>query len=112
MPLLPIIKTNLITGVDFEQTMEQTRAHLKITGRVQGVGFRNSTRRKARQLGVNGWVRNLPNGSVEAVVEGNKEDVEDLIAWAKRGPRLASVNEVKLEQKEPKNEFETFSIRY
>ncbi|MCF7890452.1 acylphosphatase [Candidatus Bipolaricaulota bacterium] len=92
--------------------MEQERAQLKITGRVQGVGFRNSTRRKARQLGVTGWVKNLADGSVKAVVEGNKEDVEDLISWANSGPRLANVNKIEVDRKEAKNEFENFSIRY
>ena len=92
--------------------MEKQRAHLKITGRVQGVGFRNSTRRKARKLGVTGWVKNLTDGSVEAVCEGNKEDVEDLIDWAKSGPRLAGVSDIEVERTSYKGEFEEFSIRY
>ncbi|MFB6290549.1 MAG: acylphosphatase [Candidatus Bipolaricaulia bacterium] len=92
--------------------MEKERVHLKISGRVQGVGFRNSTRRKAKQLGVTGWVKNLADGSVEAVVEGKKNAVENLISWANRGPRMANVNEVEVERQEPKDEFENFSIRY
>lgn len=92
--------------------MVKERAHLKITGRVQGVGFRNGTRWKARGLGLTGWVKNLADGSVKVVVEGEKEDVEDLISWANRGPRLASVNKVEVDWKEPKNEFDNFSIRY
>jgi len=92
--------------------MDQERVTLKIKGRVQGVGFRNSTRRKARKLGVTGWVKNLADGSVEAVVEGKKEDVNDLIDWARRGPRLANVNNIEVERNQYKGEFEGFSIRY
>ena len=92
--------------------MDQERVTLKIKGRVQGVGFRNSTRRKARKLGVTGWVKNLADGSVEAVVEGNKEDVNDLIDWARRGPRLANVNDIEVERNQYKGEFEGFSIRH
>ena len=92
--------------------MDKKRVHLKITGRVQGVGFRNSTRRKARELGVSGWVKNLADGSVEAVVEGEKDNVEDLISWANTGPRLANVNEVEVDRRQPKNDLDGFSIRY
>ncbi|MBS3786719.1 acylphosphatase [Candidatus Bipolaricaulota bacterium] len=92
--------------------MEKERAHMEITGRVQGVGFRNSTRRKARQLGLTGWVKNLADGSVEVLAEGNKEDLEDLISWANSGPRLANVNKVEVDRREPTNEFDNFSIRY
>ena len=67
------------------------RAHLRIEGRVQGVSFRQSTRDEADRLGVKGWVRNLPDGAVEAVLEGEPEAVEALVAWCHRGPRLAEV---------------------
>ncbi len=92
--------------------MEKDRAHLKITGRVQGVGFRNNTRRKAQELDVTGWVKNLADGSVEMVAEGNKEDIDELITWANTGPRLANVEDVEVDREEPKNEFDSFSIRY
>lgn len=85
---------------------------MKITGRVQGVGFRNSTRRKARQLGVTGWVKNLADGSVKVIAEGKRDDVESLITWANSGPRLANVDKVEVERKEPKDEFDNFTIRY
>lgn len=84
--------------------MEVVRAHLLIHGRVQGVGFRWSMQREARKLGVNGWVRNLPNGKVEAVIEGEKERVEALIGWAYQGPLLARVTRVEVRWEEPRGE--------
>ena len=70
--------------------------HLVITGRVQGVGFRFYMQRKARELGVTGWVRNRRDGSVEAVVNGESDVVESMTAWARRGPPSAAVNEVRI----------------
>jgi acylphosphatase len=70
--------------------------HLIITGRVQGVGFRFYTQRKARELGVTGWVRNRRDGSVEMMVQGSTGAVESMIAWARRGPPSATVAEVKI----------------
>jgi len=70
--------------------------HLRITGRVQGVGFRLYMSRKGRELGVAGWVRNRRDGSVEAVVQGAPAAVEALIAWARRGPPGARVDEVNI----------------
>lgn len=71
--------------------MEKTAKHLRITGRVQGVGFRFYTQRKARELGLAGWVRNCRDGSVEAVIQGSPGAVETMIAWARRGPASAAV---------------------
>lgn len=68
--------------------------HLQITGRVQGVWFRESMRKEAEQLGVTGWVRNRPDGSVEAVVQGTSAAVDALVVWARRGPPLARVDDV------------------
>ncbi|KPU63397.1 acylphosphatase [Thermococcus sp. MV5] len=84
--------------------MEIVRAHLRIYGRVQGVGFRWSMQREARKLGVSGWVRNLPNGSVEAVIEGERERVEALIGWAHQGPSWARVTRVEVSWETPKGE--------
>lgn len=87
-------------------------AHLLISGRVQGVAFRASIRRKAQQLGVKGWVRNTEDGKVEVVVEGEKEAVEELIEWAKQGPWLAKVEKVKVSWKENQPGFDNFKIKY
>ena len=65
-----------------------------VTGRVQGVFFRDRTRREANRLGVAGWVRNCPDGTVEARVEGPPDAVAELVAWCRSGPRHASVHEV------------------
>ena len=68
--------------------------HLRITGRVQGVGYRYSLCTEAQAIGINGWVRNRRDGTVEAVVQGAAESVEKIITWAKRGPPAAQVTEV------------------
>jgi acylphosphatase len=73
--------------------MKVTR-HLRITGRVQGVGFRDALCAEAAAGGISGWVRNRRDGSVEAIVQGNPAAVEKLLAWARRGPPAAKVLEV------------------
>ncbi len=89
---------------------ELVRAHLRIYGRVQGVFFRSTMREVALELGVNGWVRNMPDGSVEAVVEGERERVEELIKWAHRGPPLAKVERVEVRWESYRGDWEGFSI--
>lgn len=76
--------------------MERIAKRLLITGRVQGVGFRFYMQRKARELGLTGWVRNCRDGSVEAVVQGSPGAVEAMTAWARRGPASAVVAEVRV----------------
>jgi acylphosphatase len=71
---------------------------LRITGRVQGVGYRWSLTQEARQLGLNGWVRNRLDGSVEAVVSGPADAVDAIVEWAKRGPTLARVEGVEISE--------------
>ena len=82
--------------------------NLRISGRVQGVGFRMYMERKARQFSVTGWVRNRRDGSVEAVVQGTPEAVEAMIAWARRGPSSAVVSEVRIT--EDSGEYADFSM--
>lgn len=73
-----------------------TTRNLEIRGRVQGVGFRDALCAEAERLGLSGWVRNRADGSVEALVQGTDDAVEQLIAWARRGPPLASVTHVRI----------------
>jgi len=88
------------------------RAHVYISGRVQGVFFRASTRDKARELGLKGWVRNLADGRVEAVFEGEEEKVREMIEWCHKGPVLASVSNVDVRIEKPTHEYDEFEIRY
>jgi acylphosphatase len=81
-----------------------TRAHVTISGRVQGVGFRYSTLERARSRAVAGWVRNNADGTVGAVFEGPPEAVEALIAWCRRGPSGARVDDVRVEMEAPSGE--------
>ena len=83
--------------------------HLLITGRVQGVGFRFYMQRKARELGLTGWVRNCRDGSVEAAIQGDSGAVETMIAWARRGPPSAVVAEVRVT--DASGDFATFEAR-
>jgi acylphosphatase len=79
---------------------QQIRAHVFISGTVQGVGYRYSTMRQAQRLGVNGWVRNLPDKRVEAVFEGSRHVVEEIIRWCHQGPSAAVVKDVVVEYEE------------
>ena len=87
------------------------RAHLVIRGRVQGVWYRGSMEGEAGRLGVAGWVRNRPDGSVEAEVEGAPGAVEALIAWARRGPPAARVTDVEVHWVDPHGERGRFVVR-
>jgi acylphosphatase len=75
-----------------------------VKGRVQGVFFRAETARRARSLGLAGWVRNNPDGTVEAVFEGDRERVESMVEWSGRGPALAEVDGVEVEWEQPRND--------
>lgn len=88
------------------------RAHLIISGMVQGVWFRHNTNKVANKLGLKGFVRNLPNGNVEVAAEGDEDKLKELIEFCKRGPIGAHVENVKIEYEKPKNEFKTFSIKF
>lgn len=80
---------------------EKRRAHLYIRGRVQGVWFRGSMVAQAEELGLDGWVRNLPDGRVEAVVEGRSDAVDSLVAWSHQGPPAARVDAVDVHDEPP-----------
>ncbi len=89
---------------------ERVRARVVVSGRVQGVAFRLEARRAAGRIGVVGWVRNLPDGRVEAVIEGERRRVEEMIAWCRRGPALARVDALELAWEEPAGGFSDFAI--
>ena len=91
---------------------EKSRAYVLISGRVQGVFFRENTKKQARDLGITGWVRNLPTGQVEAVFEGDKDKIEKIINWAKKGPVLAKVESIEIKWQKYQGEFNDFDIRY
>ena len=80
------------------------RVHVFVEGWVQGVSFRYNAVQEAVRLGVTGWVRNLPDGRVEAVYEGPRAAVEELLAWTRGGPRWAQVTAVHIHDEEPKGE--------
>jgi len=80
------------------------RAHVRISGRVQGVFFRADAADRARSRGVAGWIRNVPDGSVEALFEGPDEAVDAMVSWCGRGPRGARVDDVQVEWDEPRGE--------
>ena len=90
--------------------MERVRARVLISGRVQGVSFRAYARDRARQAGVEGWVRNLPDGRVEAVFEGTHQAVQRLVSWCYSGPTHAQVEKVEVAWEEPTGNEGGFSI--
>jgi acylphosphatase len=88
------------------------RIHALVSGMVQGVFFRSETRRIATDLGIKGWVRNLPDGKVEVVAEGEEDNIYKLIEFLKQGPVAARVNKVDIKTENFKNEFKDFEIKY
>ena len=91
---------------------EKARVHLIISGRVQGVCFRAETQRAAKTFGVSGWVRNKPDGTVEAIAQGAKTDVISLINWCKTGPPLSDVEKVDVTWQACHGESSEFDINY
>jgi len=92
--------------------MEKARAHLLISGSVQGVFYRSFTEDIAHSLGLKGWVKNCSDGKVEAVFEGNKENIEKAISSCYKGPPAARVTNIAVRWENFKGEFDIFSIRY
>lgn len=87
------------------------RAHVTISGRVQGVYFRGTIKERAESMGLNGWVRNLTDGSVEAVFEGEADDVRRMVSWCQKGPPAARVDNVVTEWESPTRELSGFQLR-
>ncbi|MEM2908391.1 MAG: acylphosphatase [Candidatus Hadarchaeales archaeon] len=92
--------------------MVKARAHVYVSGRVQGVFFRYETKERADELGVTGWVKNLPDGRVEAIFEGEKDKVEKMVNFCRAGPPGARVTKVEVFWEDYKGEFQSFSIIY
>ena len=107
--LLPKLGTPVILTIEVNQKMQ---LFVLITGKVQGVGFRNFTQINAKQLGINGYAKNLPNGKVEVVAEGDKAQLDALIALLKKGPRYARVDSLHVDERPFTGEYKTFGIRY
>jgi len=92
--------------------MAGARAHIIVSGRVQGVFYRAFTEETADALGLYGWVRNLPDGRVEAVFEGEKEAIEKAIVICRKGPPAARVSNIDVKWEDFKGEFTAFSVKY
>ncbi len=92
--------------------MPKSRAKLIIKGIVQGVNFRYYTQREAQKRNLTGWVRNLADGSVGAVFEGEEEDLEAMIQWCHHGPPSAQVTELIVQPEEYRGEFQTFFVKF
>ena len=95
---------------DEATTDDMVRRHVFVSGRVQGVTYRASTRRAATDLDVDGWVQNLDDGRVEAVFEGSEADVDRMLEWCHDGPEMAIVDEVDTEEESPEG-IEGFEVR-
>jgi acylphosphatase len=92
--------------------MEHLRARVIVHGLVQGVWFRQSTKDEATRIGVGGWAMNLPDGTVQALFEGEKKKVEEIVGWCHRGPSGARVSKVDIFWEPYKGEFKHFDIRF
>lgn len=90
---------------------DRTRAHVYVSGRVQGVFYRATTRDTARETGVDGWVRNLDDGRVEAVFEGPEDAVREMVNWCETGSPAADVDRVDVEYEEPEG-IDSFDVRW
>lgn len=90
----------------------KARLHAYVSGRVQGVGFRFLAQHVARMLGLTGWVRNLYDGRVEVVAEGEREQLEQFLTELRKGPRLARIEKVEVFWEEYRGEFSEFSVEF
>lgn len=108
----PLRRAGFFSPLVSDVTGKKVRARIWVEGLVQGVFYRYSTRQKAQELGLNGWVRNLPDGSVECLVEGEQDRVHELIAWCGVGPPGARVDTVRTQWEHYGGDLPHFSIRY
>ena len=94
--------------------MDQSKKHVRLSGRVQGVGFRHFTKQNAKRLNINGWVKNLQNGDVEAVFVGEEDNVNKMLEEMKKGPRSARVDDLSVDEDSNALEesFEGFGVRH
>ena len=107
--LMPKLGTPVMLTIEVNRKMQ---LFVLISGKVQGVGFRDFTQMNAKQLGINGYAKNLPNGKVEVVAEGNKSQLDALVALLKKGPRYARVDSLDVDERSFTGEYKTFGIRY
>lgn len=107
--LLPKLGTPVTLTIEVNRKMQ---LFVLISGKVQGVGFRNFTQRNAKQLGINGYAKNLPNGKVEVVAEADKARLDALVALLKKGPRFARVDSLEVDERPFTGEYKSFGIRY
>lgn len=94
-----------------EAKATKNRAHLLISGRVQGVWYRDSTKRQADNLGLTGWVRNCESGQVELIAEGADAAIDKLISWCRTGPSMARVTDVRIDFDDYRGEFVGFRVK-
>ena len=87
------------------------RAHVQVSGQVQGVFFRDATRQEAESLGLSGWVSNMPDGRVEAVFEGDSDSVRRMVQWCEEGPNQADVEDVDVSYEEAEGGMSGFEVR-
>jgi len=92
--------------------MKQQCVHLLVSGKVQGVFFRQSLKVVAKNNNVLGWVRNLKDGRVEAILEGDNKSINSVIEWTRIGPANSRVDDIEVSNEEFKNEFSTFDVLY
>ena len=92
--------------------MKQQRVHLLVSGKVQGVFFRQALKVVAKKNNVSGWVRNLKDGRVEAILEGDNKSVNSVIEWTSIGPANSHIDDIEVINEEFKNEFSTFEVLY
>ncbi|MBN1896892.1 MAG: acylphosphatase [Candidatus Aenigmarchaeota archaeon] len=90
----------------------QVRFHLLISGSVQGVGFRSAVHDMARELNVNGWVRNREDGKVEAVFEGSRFSVLEIVDFCRKGPACAEVDDIEVKEEKCSEDFYSFMVKY